>query len=532
MSEVIHTTTDAIDAKGLQSRSLRGQQAVIDAKLHEDLKGALLVLLRHHNDWTGLCCPGQDLIAAKLGVTENTVRARLRKIEQRGLVTIHRTGRWTRYAIHFEAINALEPAAVPVDNSRDTLNRCPRHPQNTHSTPANHEADTLKLCALTDKGTGYSTEEGTEPQAQADNATAAIPAEIALPPLLESATTLAIQPDTLAALNAKLFSLGRQLPDLDRMSRTAEFFDTSVQHVAESMLAHLKNDEWLETPTSLVARSLRHLADDLAESPRGITLAEAVSTVMTGLASDVVRSPNTTEFRGTPAHAVGQALLTIAETVVEPSAPAAPVMSSAPAADRAVAIDPETLAAVNAQRAANGKTAWSRADLQDLGRQATLAGIAPQAAAEWVLAKPSRNFFKAEWLLDKPAAQAASAPIDEAARAQARARAEQVQAELLRASIAAMRRDDGIVLPPSAVRLPLQQTVTVRNAAPVSVGDGGLSNTRRNAEQWLSDYAAGRPFRQAQFELALSVTGRSRDELRAQRAAAKARLQAAIGGAA
>ena len=208
---------------------------------------------------------------------------------------------------------------------------------------------------------------------------------------------------------------------------------------------------------------------------------------------------------------------------------------AAPAAERAVAIAPETLAAVNAQRATHGKTALRRADMVELGRQATLAGMAPQAAAEWILAKPTRSFFKAEWLLAaKPAAQAVPAPIDEAARAQARARAEQVQAELLRASIAAMRRDDGIVLPPSAApsaRPAPQRTVTVRSAAPVSVGGGSPASVKRSAEQWLDDYAAGRPFKVHQFEHALALTGRSRDELRAKRATAKAAL-AATGGAA
>ena len=470
--------SDAIDTKGLQSRSLRGQQTVIDARLHEDLKGALLVLLRHHNDQSGLCCPGQDLIAAKLGVTENTVRARLRKLEQRGLVTIHRMGRWTRYTIHFNAIDALEPAAAPVDNSLDTLNLRTRHPQNTASTPSTHDADTLKPCALTGKGTGLSTEEGTERAGAAvDNRT--------IPPLLDledpktediapPATELVIKPETLAAINAQLVAAGKiPLSDAD--------------------VAYMHNQ--LSLPFFQgKARSLQAVFDDL-------------------LLGNTYDLDYIAQNRPYPP----------GDFNCWTDIAAAPV----------VAIAPETLAAVNAQRARHGKQPLQRADLVELGRQATLAGIAPQAAAEWILAKPTRNFFQAGWLTrtGTPTTPAAPAPLDEAARAAARARAEQVQADLVRASIAAMRQDSGIVLPPAAAPgsprpATQQRTVTVRHAAPIAMGESGPATLRHSAEQWLSDYAAGRPFKAAQIEHALAVTGRSRDELRAQRAAAKAKLAA------
>ena len=56
-----------------------------------------------------------------------------------------------------------------------------------------------------------------------------------------------------------------------------------------------------------------------------------------------------------------------------------------------------TLAQVNAQRQRNGKRALSRADTQNMARQAQRARITPLQALQWVLARPSRNFFKADY---------------------------------------------------------------------------------------------------------------------------------------
>ena len=55
------------------------------------------------------------------------------------------------------------------------------------------------------------------------------------------------------------------------------------------------------------------------------------------------------------------------------------------------------LAQVNAQRQRNGKRALSRADQQQMAHQAQCADITPLQALQWVLARPSRNFFKADY---------------------------------------------------------------------------------------------------------------------------------------
>lgn len=463
----IHPAADAIDVKGLQSRSLRGWQTIIDARLPEDLKGTLHVLLRHYNDQSGLCCPGQDLIAAKLGVTENTVRARLRKLEQRGLVTVNRTGRWHRYTIHFQAIDALEPAAVPVDNSLDTLNLRTRYPKIAASIPSNHDADTLKIYALTGKGTGYSTEGGTEARAgdAVDNVT--------FPPLQISEDLKTEQPGNLV--------------------------DDVLAHIADARAEGL--------PIS--GQSLRDL----------IEAADACGEVPLAVAADAVRG--CLPAADAPALAAPAPLATPAEPVIAPIV--APPATVHPTPALAVAIAPDTLAAVNAQRLRHGKAALKPADLQDLHREATLVGIAPQAAAEYILAKPSRTFLLARHYRPDPSAATQPAPIDEAAKAQGRAKIDAVQVALCRGSIDAMFAPVLIGQPLAQPKAPTStRTVTRYSAGATALG--GRVEGLIDPEQVLRDYAAGLLVKTAQVDHALFVTGRSRAELRDQRAAAKAAL--------
>lgn len=74
----------------------------------------------------------------------------------------------------------------------------------------------------------------------------------------------------------------------------------------------------------------------------------------------------------------------------------APVLSSEGAcATPASALPSGTVERLNAQRAGNGKGALTPRDLAQLATEAAQAGLTPQDAAQWVLAKPQRNFFKA-----------------------------------------------------------------------------------------------------------------------------------------
>ncbi|MFW9621986.1 MAG: helix-turn-helix domain-containing protein [Macromonas sp.] len=60
-------------------------------------------------------------------------------------------------------------------------------------------------------------------------------------------------------------------------------------------------------------------------------------------------------------------------------------------------IDANTIGLLNAQRQRNGKDPLAHRDILHMGTQAAKAGLTPLAAAQWVLASPKRNFFKADF---------------------------------------------------------------------------------------------------------------------------------------
>ncbi len=106
-------------------------------------------------------------------------------------------------------------------------------------------------------------------------------------------------------------------------------------------------------------------------------------------------------------------------------APSADTLDNTPApstADAAPTLPDTTVASINAQRAKNGKGKFTAKDVATLAAEAAKAGITAQAAAAYILAKPTRNFFKADWY--KPAsapapAAAAEEPTLDAKRAAA-----------------------------------------------------------------------------------------------------------------
>lgn len=101
----------------------------------------------------------------------------------------------------------------------------------------------------------------------------------------------------------------------------------------------------------------------------------------------------TTENR-TEGHARAQtAWADITARTIEPTVP---VLTSE-ATNTTPVLPSGTLERLNAQRKANGKGALTPRDLAQLHREATQAGLTPLDAAQWVLAKPQRNFFKADF---------------------------------------------------------------------------------------------------------------------------------------
>jgi DNA-binding transcriptional regulator YhcF (GntR family) len=72
------------------------------------------------------------------------------------------------------------------------------------------------------------------------------------------------------------------------------------------------------------------------------------------------------------------------------------------------------IALVNTQRVSNGKKPFALSDLHQLRNEATKAGISTQQAAEWILERTSRNFFRADFFMPpapvQPAPQAHTVP--------------------------------------------------------------------------------------------------------------------------
>lgn len=101
---------------------------------------------------------------------------------------------------------------------------------------------------------------------------------------------------------------------------------------------------------------------------------------------------------------------------------------------------------INAQRAGNGKGAYTPADVAKLREQATKAGISAEQAAEWVLERTTRNFFQATYYTTTtppaPAPAPAPAPVQPPAPAPVQRTPEEqaADAEIIRVERAKIRK--------------------------------------------------------------------------------------------
>lgn len=208
---------------------------------------------------------------------------------------------------------------------------------------------------------------------------------------------------------------------------------------------------------------------------------------------------------------------------------AMPAAPAATAAGNAAVIASATLAAVNAQRTANGKR--EPIDPLDLVQQARQAGITPQAAAEWILSKPSRNFFRADWYRPEPAAVAPVIPAGPVELTEAGKRA---QAQIARALAAPAAVSTAPAMPAVSVAAvasivaspssrPISAAVTLRSRAPVSVGAATGTGWACTA---VERFTAGQPVSHATIKTAAAALGLSLSDLKAQRAARLAAVAA------
>lgn len=99
-------------------------------------------------------------------------------------------------------------------------------------------------------------------------------------------------------------------------------------------------------------------------------------------------------------------------------------MPTTPATATAAPISADTIGLLNAQRQRNGKDPLCHRDIVQIGTEAAQAGITPTQAAQWILAKPQRNFFRASFY----APPATPAPPSSVAVAAARVMARRQEA--------------------------------------------------------------------------------------------------------
>jgi hypothetical protein len=176
---------------------------------------------------------------------------------------------------------------------------------------------------------------------------------------------------------------------------------------------------------------------------------------------------------------------------------------------QAPVLDAAALAAINAQRATNGKR--EPVNLDDLAQQAKAAGITPQAAAQWILSKPGRNFFRADFY--RPETEAAATMTGPVELTEAGKRAQAQIARALSSTAVPARPAAVLVAGPSA--RPIGAAVTLRQRAPVNLG---ATTGTGWAHRAVARFVAAEPVSHATITSAAVALGLSLSDLKAQRA--------------
>ena len=210
-----------------------------------------------------------------------------------------------------------------------------------------------------------------------------------------------------------------------------------------------------------------------------------------------------------------------------PAPEMAPVPTPAPApaggADGGGAINADTIGQLNAQRRRNGKDALCHRDIVQLGAEAAKAGLTPLQAAQWVLARPKRNFFRAEYYTPPPAApEPPSADAQAAARVLARLQPPPtaLTAEKQEARIRAGREaNEHLRQYLAGLKISSDQSICTRDGGPHDTGapstpKSGPPNTRW-ARQAIELFVAGQTVSHYRLHTACKVLGIQLPKLRA-----------------
>lgn len=176
--------------------------------------------------------------------------------------------------------------------------------------------------------------------------------------------------------------------------------------------------------------------------------------------------------------------------------PAAPVAAATISAD--------TIGQLNDQRRRNGKDPLCHRDLVQIGTEAAQVGLTPQQAAQWILAKPQRNFFRASLYalpLTPPASPNAAAVAAACATAQPSTPSAPPTPEELTAQACA--REAGL----AHIRACLAKMPILNATPPIAMPHIGSAPDTRWAQRALELFAAGQPVGYRRLHMACEVLG-------------------------
>lgn len=196
------------------------------------------------------------------------------------------------------------------------------------------------------------------------------------------------------------------------------------------------------------------------------------------------------------------------------SQPSTPEQPTAPAADPTAFA--QLVDRINAQRASNGKRAFALADLHQLRSEAAKAAITPEAAAQWILERSGRNFFKSDYFA--PPAPAPVAPATPAQPAPQPAPAPEQSAEQEAAAAAAKAKLKAMFAQPASTATPAQ----AQAADTLTVGKTGHAW----ADSAIAEALAGEPVGVRRLEMACQIAKVSYSEVRAAQKRAAATVTA------
>ena len=324
--------------------------------------------VQQHHAW-----PSVAGVARRAGCTERNARSHLRQLERDGYITAVRDSAYSTTAYRIEAERLWQ-------EQEDRAAGAPRFASTEISGGAEKAAQGAEKSVT--EHTIFSAKEGKKKDIEKEKEEGGNAHAHATP--LASRTT---EP-TFPALPPSIFE---NLPPLNSPAVARATTPAPCTAAAPATTT-------LPTSASSNATATAH--------PQAATPAPSVDTLI-----DLPRQPSNSATSGN----------TAADTAPALPAPVAAQPEATPATAADV-LPAQTVGQINAQRAKNGKGKLTQKDLATLAAEAAAACITPAQAAAWMLAKPTRNFFKADWY--KPAsapapAAAAEEPSIDAKRAAA-----------------------------------------------------------------------------------------------------------------